>query len=228
MSAKIIQMEEDTFGLAERIRNRYIHIQKESDVLEEDKKKLASKSRDVFFEDLNKENVEIAGSHDYYVEDDERVRVNFRVKSRPITEICKKDASEYLHKTLGDYFDKLFEENKQHEITAEQEELRAQAADHPECFEIRLRQTLTHEQLFQLVSEHPDWVEVGVKDKDRYAEIYPEHTSTKTSVSAKKKFVEGIEKMEATLKKKTRRLMEAFLKPTLMPAVIVGNKSRKK
>lgn len=232
MSAKTIDEKtlqgeklEEAQKLARVIKERYKHVQIESDQLEEDKKELAGISKEVFFEDLGKD--DIHNNHDYYTEGDDRVRVNFKVKSRPITEISKKPAGDFLKGQLGEYFDKLFTESNSRTITASQDELRSQAVDHPECFGIQLKKTLTHEDLYKLVSEHPDWVEVHVSDDEKYSEIYPEHVNTETTVIPKGKFIESAEKMEPTLKTKVRGLMKAFLEPTIAPAVLVGQRSHK-
>jgi hypothetical protein len=214
-------------ALAESIKKRHVLINQESDKMEAEKKELGAISTEIFIQDLDKETPEVIGNHEFHLGAEGTLTVNFKLKSRPITEINKQPAGQVVRNLLQDDSEKLFSFNKAHEVTSDEDTLRQHACEHPECFDISLK-ALTHEQKMKLVAEHPDWVTVSVTDVNKYAEIYPAHVNTKESVSVNNGFIETAGSLEPIVLNKARKFLKTLIKPMLQTAVVCGNKSKKK
>jgi len=237
MSAKV--MNEQILGtdfdrinkLAASIKQHHTEINQAQETISAEKKEIMGISRTHFFDDLeNPEHApEVVGNHEFHVEDG-IVTVNFKVKSPTMSEINKKPAAEVLKEACGDVnvYDKLFEESDTITPGATPEKMLEQALDHPELFRIQLNETLSPGQLAQLVKEHPDWVEVGIKDLTGYANFYPDCTIKHTIVKTQLKFLDRVSKLDTAVRTRLRGFLKRFLRDTLDMAVICGNANKTK
>ena len=217
----------DVQTLVTEIKRRHTLINQETDLMEADKKTLGTISTEVFLQDLEKDTPEVLGNHEHHLGDQGTLTVNFKLKGRPLTEINKQPAAKVIKDLFKEHSDKLFSFDKSHAVQAEEGALRAQACEHPECFDITLK-ALTHEQKMRLVAEHPEWVTVSVTDINKYAELYPSHVVTTEAVNVNNGFIETVGTIEPTVLKSTRKFLSKLLKPMLTTAVNCGNKSKKK
>lgn len=212
-------------GLVKMIRQRHALINQETKKMEAEKGTVKERSLEIFYKDLQNEAPEVFNNHEYH-DDEGMVRVSFKVKARPFTEIGDVPAAEAVDRIFKDHADQLFNKEESYTIEADEATRIQQACDHPECFRIALK-PLTQAQLQQLISEHPDFVTAQVTDAKAYAEIYPQHVSKEITVSPKNGFLEEVRKVEKPILKAAQKFLTALMKASLTPSLTVGNKARK-
>lgn len=211
--------------LAVSIKKRDALIQEEQEKLDVEKGEIKDISTRLFFGDVTKDGVpDIFPNHEYHTEEG-ILTVNFKIQSRPLPNIDGHPASEVLRKKFQEHFENLFKEDHTYELNADQDELRKQAATNADMFTFGLKD-LTDAQFIQLITEHPDWVEVRVKNIEEYAKQFPGHTVKNTSVKVSAGFLGKLQKVEGALKEKMKGFIEAFIRPALTAAVKTGNKSK--
>ncbi|MBD3388158.1 MAG: hypothetical protein GF414_04410 [Candidatus Altiarchaeales archaeon] len=213
--------------LVRRIKRRHTLVQVVSDELSKDKASLVTIGKEQFFKDLEAEVPEIYGNHDMHT-DSGTVRINYKVKTSPKTEINGQPAAAYLKGEFGSYYDKLFKESEAKTLTADEAELKAQAKLTPELFGIQLKAGLTPAQLMQLVQACPDALELSVPDIEKYAQVYPADVETTTSVKPANGFLDNLADIPASLVKQAKDYLVELLKQDMSPAVVCGNASQKK
>lgn len=212
--------------LVRSIKNRHALINAETKKMEEEKAEIKDGSTKIFFEDIESAEIpQLHTSHEYHFDDD-LVRISFKVRSRPMSEIGGKAADEVLDEVFKEHAGKLFDKDESYTVEADELSKLKQACDHPELFRVALK-PLTAEQLKTLAAEHPEFIAAQVTDVGRYAKLYPQYVSKKTTVSVKKGFLEVVDTIEGAMKKKARKFLSALLKPSLSPAVVVGNRTKK-
>lgn len=204
------------------IKQRHSTVAKESEKLEAEKRELLDLSKEVFFEDIS-ERSDFYQNHDYHTEEGV-VHVNFRTLSK------KLEVPQAVKDALGDSYSDLFKTTNIYTVTATQDSLLGQAIKSPEMFGVTLKPTLGVVDLTSLVREHPDWVQVVVKDESLadYAKAYPEGVCTKAETKTRNGFIDTIGKLSDTLRKKLRKVFLTILKESLQPVVVCGNTSDKK
>jgi len=214
--------------LAGSIKKRHQLIATETEKIDAEKKEITDISSGIFFKDVEDAEVPaVHGNHEYHTPDGDLVSVNFKIQSPSMTEINKNPADVELKKQFGDAYGKLFDEAETHAVTAKPDDLLEQAQITPDLFALRLK-ALTPEQMVDLVSSHPDLVEVNVKDLNRYAVTYPSFVATTKAVKPKAKFLDKVAKLDGPVLQKVRKFLTAFLKPTVKTAVLCGNTSKTK
>jgi len=212
--------------IAKKIRERHARIALDTDENDKDKNILKDLCKDIFFEDFDK--AEVVNNHEIN-EEDSKIRVNYRMSGPPMKEINKKPAQEVLKELFPDpkVYKKLFTENKSITINADQDKLISQSADHPECFKIRLKEDLTADQLMELVTKFPNYFDINVANSERYADVYPQHSTTKISVVPANNFVDSCNKLDKVILTKNLKVLKKITEQYLNPVVICGNASVK-
>lgn len=211
--------------LVASIRKRHALINAETAEMEKEKGQVKDRSVGILYDDLENEDPEVFNNHEYH-NGDGMIRVSFKIKSRPFTEIGGKPASEAVDKIFKDHSDKLFSKQKTYTVEADEATRIQQACDHPECFRIALK-PLTQSQLQELITEHPEFVTAEVTDPEAYAGLYPQHVTEKVTVATKNGFLETVAKVEKPILKAARKFIKALMDQSLQPSLCVGNKARK-
>lgn len=229
-ASKVIDMEglenaEEIQKLVKSIRRTHVKLNQMKDDFETEKKRLGEISKEIMSEDLKKDIPELNSNHEYHL-DDGTVTVNFRMKMPPMTEINDEPAGKVLDRVFGEQREKLFETRTSIDILADEQTLLQQAPNHPECFDVGLK-TLTYEQKMQLVQEHPDWVQLQVTDREKYAEIYPAHVNKVDTVTAVSKMIEKASKLSDIAKQQAAGFFRALLPKVVTPAIVCGNRNKK-
>lgn len=225
----------ETEKIVNDIKRRHTHIAAETKLLEADKNKLKDQSLDIFLNDIG-EGV-IHGNHDYSTTDTsepEIVRVNFKVKGRPMNKIGEKSAVEVIQPLFSDSYEKLFREQEHVTVTADQETILEQASERPELFRITLKQDLSSEQLKSIVTMIPQHLQVSIANDSEYAKVFPGSVEKKTSVSVKNGFLDSLSKVDKIVLDRAKGFIKGFFKKdeksgtvaTLQPSVICGNRGK--
>lgn len=188
------------------------------------RKELVSISVESFFTDLDKDVPVLVTNHEYHTEDG-IVNVNFRVVSKPMTEIGKRPADEVLKEKSGDNYPKLFTEEIDKIPTVEYPVMLSQATKKPELFSLRLRE-LTPDQLRSLVCEHPEWVEVIIRDIEEYGKHFPGNIKQNVSVKPIGNFIDACAALNKEAKVALKGFFKTFLKTALSPALSTGNSAK--
>ncbi|TRZ52438.1 MAG: hypothetical protein D4S01_02985 [Dehalococcoidia bacterium] len=214
--------------LAGSIRNRHQIIAIETEKIGAEKDEIGKISQDIFLADLEKDTPILHGNHEYHTSSQDLVTVNFRMQANTIGEIQGHPAQLVLKKVFGDdAYNKLFTESVINTLAATPSTLMAQAQDTPELFTIRLKD-LDHDQLKTLITEHPDWLEVGVKNLVDYQKFYPSHVSSITNVKVTGKFIDKGAKIDGAILSKVKGFLKSLIKTSMSTAVICGNTSKTK
>lgn len=153
-------------------------------------------------------------------------RVTYKYTAGPCKESNDTAPDVVFKEAFGEEYPKLFNETPEYTVLAEQPTLQAQAASHPELFNVRLKDIST-ENMIELIKAHPGWFEVSVVDVSGYAKAFPDTTKTTTGVKPKAGFMENLGKLDKDLLKNLKDFLDAFLRKTITPAVVHGNTSKK-
>jgi len=233
MSAKVIDKDavgneqefERVSSLAKELKERGARIAVEQEAYDNARKQLVSFSATQFFTDLDKKVPELVTNHEYHT-DDGIVNINFRMVSKPMNEINKQPASEVLKKVAGDEnYGKIFTEEEEKVPAVEYPEMLAQAMAKPDLFALRLR-SLTPDQQKVLVSEHPEWVEVSIKDVEEYSKHFPGSINAKVFVKPTSNFIDACAALSNEAKVAIRGFLKTYLTTALQPALSTGNSAK--
>ena len=232
MSAKVIdeksvgneQEYKRVSALAKELKERGAKIAKEQEAYDKARKELVTTSVSMFNTDLDKAVPELVTNHEYHTPEG-IVNINFRVVAKPMDEINKQPASTVLKKVAGSNYDQLFVEDTEKVPAVEYPDMLAQALAKPDLFALRLR-SLTPEQQTVLVSEHPEWVEVSIKDVEEYSKHFPESVTSKVFVKPTGNFIDACAALSNEAKVALRAFLKTFLKTALQPALSTGNSAK--
>ena len=226
MSAKSkIVAQSELVSLAATVKRQHTELNQLKDQFEANKKSLAEASKGIFLEDIQKKDAEYLGNHEYHTSDG-TVTVNFKIAGSAPKEINNRPAADVLREKFGAAADDLFDIESIYDVTADDSILRAQAAEHPELFQVALR-PLTHAEMMQLIIQHPGFVQLSCVNPEAYARIYPEHVEARSVVSFKGGFIETLGKVEEAVRKSAKGLLKAILPNVVQTAVNCGNRSKK-
>jgi len=234
MSVKVIDetviQDKDAYrnvqSLVSEIKRLHTLINETEETIDQKKKEIKKISTDIFFKSIDEPEIpEFNSSHEFHTPEGV-IRVSYKVKARPLTEINGKPAEEITDTLFKEHAEKLFSKESEYTVKSDDNTQRKQACEHPEVFRITLKD-LTVEQLSKLIIEHPEYLTVNITNLEKYAEIYPEHVDKTTTIKINNGFLDTVDKIDGILKVKARKFIVALLKPTLEPAVVCGNKSKK-
>lgn len=228
-NAKIVDvstLSENVQAAIRRIATNHARINELNKAQDEDKAALKELCDNLFNDGIRgSEAPDLPSSYEFHV-NDHVVRVVLKLRATPLTTFKAQGADIPAKTVIEAVFNsntsKLFDEIITIRVTADQDTLKNQFTEHPDLVGVGLK-ALTHEQLQQLASEHPDWVDYRVLNPQGYSEVYPNHVIKESSMQIKNGFLEKASKVEKDILKKGRAIIKKIVDKTLNLSVTVGN-----
>lgn len=183
-----------------------------SDNLSTAKKSLNDTCRKIFLQDL--ESGLVYGNHSIDTPDGKLV-VNFRMA--PYADISDHEKS--LRADFKDNYADLFVEVPNIEVTTAYPNQKSQFETHPELFVIVLRKGVTMGQMAKVYKKYPDCFELVIRDKERYAEVYPSSVEVVKKIFPVNGILEKLAGLEDVLRKRIITVLSKFFQKNLECAV---------
>jgi hypothetical protein len=176
------------------------------------KKSLSDVCTQIFLKDLDKG--EIYGN--YVVEvGDRKLTVNLRMGPQA-------NISEYEKTLRADFKDNyadLFIEVPTIEVTTAYPNQKVQFDNHPELFSLCLKTSITMAEMKKVFKRFPECFELTIRDKVRYAEVYPSSVETKKKIYPVNGILEKLANLEQELRARIIRVLSKFFQKNLECAV---------
>ena len=176
------------------------------------KSRLTDTCIQIFLKDLG--NGDIYGNHIIDV-GDEKLTINFRMSPQS-------DISEYEKTLRADFKDNyadLFVEIPTIEVTTAYPNQKIQFESHPELFVLSLKKSITMDQMVKIFKKYPDCFELVIRDKDRYADVYPSSVKTTKKIFPANGILEKLANLEQALRTRIINVLSKFFQKNLECAV---------
>ena len=208
-------IDEDKFKAIRAKANKVIEAAKACKVLTEfisaNKTEINTVCREIFLQDL--ENGSINGNH-IFSGPKGTMTINFKL-------MAKADITQYkrtLVSYLGERYVDLFMEEIEFEPSSE-EEFCEQIHEHPELFSLTMKPGVTMKELLKVYKTFPQLFTIRVRDKKRYAEVYPDLVEETKKVYPINGFIAKLGKIESTLMKRVINVLRKFFEDNLDSAI---------
>lgn len=176
------------------------------------KESLSQKCKEIFIEDL--EQGEVNGNHNFSSEKGD-LTVNFRLTNNAdITQYRKT-----LILFLENYYDYLFEETTEIDITSSRRTRANQFQDYPGIFRLKLKESIRDKEAITLYNKMPHLFDLEIRDIKRYAEIFPQSVETTEKIYPKNGFIEKLGRIESSIKKRVLNVLKNFFEYNIETAI---------
>jgi formylmethanofuran dehydrogenase subunit A len=180
--------------------------------LDSSKKTLNHLCTEIFQEDLK--NGEIYGNHTIETSQG-KLTVNFRMSP-------ESDISAYeniLRAEFKEDYVELFREIANIEVTTAYPNQKSQFSEHPEIFTLILKKNITMGEMKAVFKKYPDLFEIAIRDKERYADVYPNSVKIEKKVYPNHSFIDKLEKFSDVLRKRVINILSKFFDKNMECAV---------
>lgn len=198
--------------LATKILNGIKTSKQLQSALDSSKKTLNHLCTEIFQEDLK--NGEIYGNHTIETSQG-KLTVNFRMSP-------ESDISAYeniLRAEFKEDYVELFREIASIEVTTAYPNQKSQFSEHPELFTLTLRKNITMGDMVKIFKKFPELFEIAIRDKERYAEVYPNSVKIEKKVYPNHSFIDKLEKFSDVLRKRVINILSKFFDKNMECAV---------
>ena len=190
-----------------------INTSKELNVaLTSTKKTLNEMCLEIFQRDIKKG--EVYGNHVIETTDGKLI-INFRMS--PESNISEHE--KVLRGEFKDNYAELFREIPTIEVTTAYPNQKPQFHDHPELFTLTLRKNITMGDMVKLFKKTPDLFEIAIRDKQRYAEVYPNSVEITKKVYPNHSLLEKLGDVSDTLRKRLINILSKYFERNLECAI---------
>lgn len=180
--------------------------------LDSSKKTLNHLCTEIFQEDLKKG--DIYGNHTIETSQG-KLTVNFRMS--PGSDISAYE--KILRVEFKDNYADLFKEVKEIEVTTAYPNQKSQFSEHPELFTLTLRKNITMGDMVKVFKKYPDLFEIAIRDKERYAEVYPYSVKIEKKVYPNHSFIDKLNKFSDVLRKRMINILSKYFDKNMECAV---------
>jgi hypothetical protein len=198
--------------LATKILNGIKTSKQLQSALDSSKKTLNHLCTEIFQEDLK--NGEIYGNHTIETSQG-KLTVNFRMSP-------ESDISAYeniLRAEFKEDYVELFREIASIEVTTAYPNQKSQFSEHPELFTLTLKKNITMGDMVKVFKKYPDLFEIAIRDKERYADVYPNSVKIEKKVYPNHSFIDKLEKFSDVLRKRVINILSKFFDKNMECAV---------
>jgi hypothetical protein len=176
------------------------------------KKALNEICTDIFLKDL--ENGLVYGNHVIDTKEG-KLTINFRMS--PESDIS--DYEKSLRADFKDNYADLFVEVPNTEVTTAYPNQKIQFESHPELFVIVLKKGVTMGQMAKVFKKYPECFDLIIRDKERYAEVYPSSVDLTKKIFPVNGILEKLAGYELALRKRIITVLSKFFQKNLECAV---------
>jgi len=141
--------------------------------------------------------------------------INFKMS--PESDISEHEKT--LRAEFKDDYAGLFRELPKIDVTTAYPNQKLQFQEHPELFTLTLRKNITMGDMAKLFKKTPDMFELQIRDKERYAEVYPLSVKTEKKVYPSHGFLEKLGNISDTLRKRCINILAKYFDKNLECAV---------
>lgn len=195
-------------GLATQVLQGINSIKKLGTALDSAKKVLNDMCLEIFQEDIK--NGEVFGNH-IIVTPVGNLMINFKMS--PESDISEHEKT--LRAEFKDDYAGLFREFPKIDVTTAYPNQKIQFQEHPELFTLTLRKNITMGDMAKLFKKTPDMFELQIRDKERYAEVYPNSVKTEKKVYPNHGFLEKLGNLSDTLRKRAINILSKYFDKNL-------------